>query len=218
MPLTLSLATPADLPNLVRAQYAAFHPNDTLHVLIYPSPDRVPESTFEKTVERQTDAWKDNVTWVKVTDDETGSVIAGAKWIFWPKSGGWAEEKGKRWPESFGIAYVSWIMEEFMGRRRERNQGPAALLDICYVHPDWQGRGAGKLLVQWGTEKADELGLRTFVEASYFGRPLYEKFGFVVGEHVLLEGGNVKEEWREYGQIGYYWMERQEREAKALED
>jgi hypothetical protein len=34
----------------------------------------------------------------------------------------------------------------------------------------------------------------------------------------LLEGGNVKEEWREYGQIGYYWMERQEREAKALED
>jgi GNAT superfamily N-acetyltransferase len=252
MPLALSLATPADLPNLARAQYAAFHPNDTLHVLIYPSPDRVPESTFEKTVERQTDAWKDNVTWVKVTDDETGTVIAGAKWIFWPKSGGWAEEEGKRWPESFGVdavkemrreeggaangmpdgtpgtknvgkgvddlAYVAWIMEEFMERRRKRNQGPAALLDICYVHPDWQGKGAGKLLVQWGTEKADELGLRTFVEASYSGRPLYEKFGFVVGEHVLLEGGNVKEEWRGYGQIGYYWMERPEREAKALKD
>lgn len=244
MPLTLSLATPADLPGLARAQYAAFHPNDTLHVLVYPSPDPVPESVFEKTVRRQKDAWKDNVTWVKVTDDKTGTVVAGAKWIFWHKSGGWAEEDGKRWPESLGVdavkemgrgeeggwpdgttnvgkgvddlQYVSWVMEEIMGRRRERNQGPAALLDICYVHPEWQGKGAGKLLVKWGTEKADEMGVRTFVEASYLGRPLYEKFGFVVGEHVLLDGGNVNRKWKEYGQIGYYWMERPEKELEAV--
>lgn len=235
MPLTLSLATPDDLPSLVRAQYAAFHPADKLHVLIYPSPDPVPESIVEKTVQRQRAAWKDNVTWVKVTDDETGTVIAGAKWIFFPEA---AKKGDTRWPESFGVdavkemrmgdegvasgeaaknagkgvddlEYVSFVMGEFMGRRRERVQDPAVLLDMCYTHPGWQGKGAGKMLVKWGTEKADELGLKCFVEASYLGRPLYAKFGFVVGEHVLLDGGKVREEWREFGEIGYYWMDRE---------
>jgi len=235
MSLTLSLATPDDLPSLVRAQYAAFHPADTLHVLIYPSPDPLPDFVFKKTVQRQRAAWKDNVTWVKVTDDETGAVIAGAKWIFFPET---AKKGANRWPETFGVdavkemrmedevlangeaarnagkgvddlEYVSFVMDEFMRRRRERVQGPAVLLDMCYTHPGSQGKGAGKMLVKWGTEKADELGLKCFVEASYLGRPLYEKFGFVTGEHVLLDGGKVKEEWREFGEIGYYWMERE---------
>jgi GNAT superfamily N-acetyltransferase len=240
MPLTLSLATPSDLPNLARAQYAAFHPADTLHVLIYPSPDPVPESVFEKMVQRQTAAWKENVKWVKVTDDETETIVAGAKWIFYPDS---AKPEDKRWPESFGVdavkemrmedelvvrgegaknagkgvedlEYVSWIMGEFMGRRRDRVQGPGVVLDVCYTHPAWQGKGAGKLLVAWGTQQADDLGLKCFVEASYLGRPLYEKFGFVVGEHVLLQGGKVREEWKEYGEIGYYWMDREVRAGK----
>lgn len=237
MPLTLSLATPSDLPQLVRAQYTAFHPTDTLHVLIYPSPDPVPEAVYQKTVDRQKDGWKDNVTWLKVTDDKTGAVVAGAKWVLYPKT---AEEGDKRWPEAFGVdavkemrreeeegkrggggeagnagrgaddlEYVAWVMGEIMGRRRERIQGPGLLLDICYTHKEWQGKGAGKLLVKWGKDKADELGLKCFVEASYFGRPLYEKFGFVATEHVLLKGGEVREAWKEHGDIGYYWMERE---------
>jgi GNAT superfamily N-acetyltransferase len=245
MPLTLSLATHADLPAIVRAQYAAFHPNDTLHVLVYPSPFPVPESVIEKTVQRQKENWKSNVTWLKVTDDETGTIVAGAKWLFWPKNGEWVakEEEGKRWPGSFdeeavrkmrreeeegdvlegrvgkGVddrEFVAWVMGRFMGRRGERVQGPAALLDMCFVHPEWQGRGVGKLLVKWGTEKADELGLKGFVEASPLGRPLYEKFGFVVDEHVLLKGGSVKEEWRDYIVPEYYWMERPLKEVAAV--
>ncbi|KAE9372024.1 acyl-CoA N-acyltransferase [Stipitochalara longipes BDJ] len=209
MPLTLSLATPADLPALVRAQFAAFHPTDTLHVLIYPSPVPVPESVIEKTVLRQQEAWKDNLTWIKVTDDETNQVVAGAKWIFWPRSGGWPEGEGERWQGSFDVDAVKKM-------RKERIQGPAALLDMCYVHPGWQGKGAGKLLVQWGVEKADEMGLKSFVEASPSGRPLYEKFGFVVGEHHLLNGESVREEWKAYGEPEYYWMERPEKEVSAV--
>jgi GNAT superfamily N-acetyltransferase len=217
MPLTLSVATPDDLPSLVRAQYAAFHPTDTLHVLIYPSPDPIPESVFEKTVQRQRAAWKDNVTWVKVTDDETGAVIAVKE--MWMEdevvaSGEAAKNAGKGVDD---LEYVSFIMGEFMGRRRDRVQGPTVVLDICFTHSGWQGKGAGKLLVKWGTEKADELGLKCFVEASYLGRPLYEKFGFVIGEHVLLNGGKVREEWKEFGEIGYYWMERELRAGEGSE-
>lgn len=167
MPLTLSLATPSDLPNLVRAQYTAFHPADTLHVLIYPSPDPVPEAIFDKTVQRQKDAWKENVTWVKVTDDETGTVVAGAKWIFYPES---AKEEEKRWPDSFGVdavkemrredeqtiagvegaknagrgvedlEYISWVMEDFMGRRRRESRVPL----WCWIFVTRILRGKGR--------------------------------------------------------------------------
>lgn len=55
------------------------------------------------------------------------------------------------------VEYVQWIMEEFFGRRRERVQGPAVLLDMCFCDPMHHRRGAGKQLVEWGCQKADEV-------------------------------------------------------------
>ena len=109
-----------------------------------------------------------------------------AKWIVWPPSESpssaqlEAESLGtsteKRWPDkvdvnwimpekkglNFGagandLEYVSWIMEEFFARRRERIQGPAVLLDMCFCAPTHHRMGAGKQLVQWGCRKADEV-------------------------------------------------------------
>lgn len=34
------------------------------------------------------------------------------------------------------------------------------------------------MLLRWGTEKADELGLEAFVESTNDGKPCYEKHGF----------------------------------------
>lgn len=104
--------------------------------------------------------------------------------------------------------YVEWIVTQFEGRRRERMLGPCVVLDMCFTHPDYHRRGAGKMLLEWGTKKADELGVKGFVEASIDGRQLYEKYGFVVTEHVRLRGGDQREEWKEYGEVAYYFMER----------
>jgi hypothetical protein len=51
MSLHLSIAGPEDLRGIVKAQYEAFHPHDTMHRLIYPSPDPVPEHVIERTSE-----------------------------------------------------------------------------------------------------------------------------------------------------------------------
>ena len=68
MSLHLSIAGPEDLPAIVKAQYEAFHPHDTMHRLIYPSPHLVPPAIIERTVQRQLKTMEDpHVTWVRNT-------------------------------------------------------------------------------------------------------------------------------------------------------
>lgn len=42
-----------------------------------------------------------------------------------------------------------------------------------------QRRGAGALLLKWGCDEADRLGIDSYLEATTKGRPLYEKYGYV---------------------------------------
>lgn len=53
------------------------------------------------------------------------------------------------------------------------------VIELCFVHPSYRRRGAGRLLVEWGSKKADELGVEAFVESTLDGKPLYESCGFV---------------------------------------
>ena len=50
----------------------------------------------------------------------------------------------------------------------------------------------------WGTRLADEMGVEAYVEGTYLGKPLYEKYGFVVVEykHMEFENENPSEEWK----------------------
>ena len=52
-------------------------------------------------------------------------------------------------------------------------------LDTVGTHPDYQRRGAGSMLVQWGCDLADRDGVSAYVDASKEGAPLYQKHGFV---------------------------------------
>lgn len=240
------------MPQIVTFQYPAFHPHDTIHRLIYPSPDPVTPSVITSTISRQLEAWRadpHHITWLIIRDPETKirdqnngdgeekeRIVAAAKWIVWPPTASGPieasgkEKKKKRWPDKIpvnwvspspdpntpnigggvdDIEYVSWVMEEFHSRRRARIQGPAVLLDACFTDPEYHRRGAGKMLMRWGTERADELGVRAFVEASPMGKRLYESCGFEVREHVVLEGGRERDEWKGYGVAEYYFMERE---------
>lgn len=54
------------------------------------------------------------------------------------------------------------------------------MLNQCFVHPDYQRRGAGSVLTRWGIEKVDEMGLEAFLESTDDGMLLYAKHGFAV--------------------------------------
>lgn len=56
---------------------------------------------------------------------------------------------------------------------------------LC-THPDYRGRGAGKMLVAWGCEQADKDRVPAYVDASRDGHPLYARYGFedrTIDEH-----------------------------------
>jgi len=75
MPLEVNDAVPADLKYLVTAQYDAFHPNDLLHILVYPSPVPPTPEIYQRTISRQAKSFTNpNIHWIKVVDDESGEI------------------------------------------------------------------------------------------------------------------------------------------------
>ena len=67
------------------------------------------------------------------------------------------------------------------------------------VEPEHRRRGIGKLLMDWGIAKVDELGIESFIEASPLGRSLYEKWGYqtVMKLGFFIPSGK-REDWNKY--------------------
>ncbi|KAJ8105806.1 hypothetical protein OPT61_g9958 [Boeremia exigua] len=55
---------------------------------------------------------------------------------------------------------------------------PYLYLHMLHTDPEYQGRGAGGALLEWGKDKADELGLPIYLESSTKGHKFYRKHGF----------------------------------------
>lgn len=51
-------------------------------------------------------------------------------------------------------------------------------LGLLATHPSYQGRGAGRALVEWGLEKAQRMGWTVSLFSSPMGKRVYEKVGF----------------------------------------
>lgn len=58
---------------------------------------------------------------------------------------------------------------------------------LLFVHPEHRRRGAANMLLDWGTKKADELGIEAFVEATDNGKPTHERHGFTYMNTLYLD-------------------------------
>ncbi|KAK4547413.1 hypothetical protein LTR36_001069 [Oleoguttula mirabilis] len=131
-----------------------------------------------------------NLTWVKVTDTDSGNeMIAAALWRF--ESGGEPsvpeevkEEQRDAGPPSVFDAMGRLgkeFIQEFIGTK------PHHWLSILVTRPDHQRRGAGSMLVKWGCDKADEQNVMCALTASVAGLATYTKQGFVVVKEADLD-------------------------------
>lgn len=55
------------------------------------------------------------------------------------------------------------------------------------MHPAHRRKGVASILLKWGADKADELGLEAFVESTEVARTTYEKFGFYVIDDLNMD-------------------------------
>ncbi|CZT43054.1 uncharacterized protein RSE6_03033 [Rhynchosporium secalis] len=195
--LSLLPAEVSDLTEILTGQRLAFsNPVEPFFFALFPETERV--ENFEAQVKR-TEAWwtgDPSAKYMKVVDDETGQIISAAKWCIYETS--LTEE------QMIEELIVDWHFDN------ESN-----FLDMLSTHPDHQKRGAAKILVQWGCEIADRMGVEAFIEGTAVARRLYESCGFVAtpSEWTIV---NVPEKWNHKPQIKYFFLERQPR-TRAVE-
>jgi len=74
-----------------------------------------------------------------------------------------------------------------------------------FTDPKHQRRGVGTKLLKWGLERADEMGVEIFLEATQFGLHMYEQNGFQVTQHIVVQ---VPEKWAYKPTLQYVIMRR----------
>ncbi|KAI8297187.1 hypothetical protein K4K59_003632 [Colletotrichum sp. SAR11_240] len=156
-------------------------------------------------------------TWLKVVDDETGQVVAGGRWSFFERGGpnpydGHREVEATWFPEGEPRWVASLLLNDFLERAVRNANRPHAcesvagseirfhvgfasqtdveitpVLNILFTIPEYRRRGAASLVMDWGVERADCMGLDVYIEASEGGKLLYEKYGFETIEESYYE-------------------------------
>lgn len=205
MPIELHPMTEADIPAHGALMWAAFGPD--LMSVFYPN--GVSENDREH---MRADTLKsmrkskptEQLLFIKAVDTELPegqNVVSTAKWMIYPRQRSEEElnkdeEEGSRdsmFSEGANVPAMQAFFGELAQGRRERFGGePYMLLSLLVVSPEHQRRGLGALQLKYGLEKADELGLRAYLESSPKGKGLYAKYGFE-------EEGEMKFDAREYG-------------------
>jgi GNAT superfamily N-acetyltransferase len=147
--------------------------------------------------------------WQKVVDTESGKIVGGALWKICLENPFEHPDEHSEvywYPEDSTREFVGQALEQFdapRARLARRPQvcmllsGPRYLqpncidsgsdLNIIFTHPNYRRQGVGEIMLEWGIKKAKELGVEMWLDATPYGRPLYEKFGFKVANENRLQ-------------------------------
>lgn len=198
--VTLRLAQRSDIPTLATISNAATA-SSAVHRRMAPLQDHYPTSHYHwrLNIIRERFASPD-MRIVVAEDSSSGEILGMSCWaVEGPETGlqrKWAGERTwlewlegrliwaeRRWGEFAGMDRS--VDSEFLRNFMDAFQGDGKLVHPAYlcihlitVAPSAQGRGVGRMLVDWGKELAAEEELPIFLEASVEAVGFYEKGGF----------------------------------------
>ncbi|KAK3723124.1 hypothetical protein LTR37_001847 [Vermiconidia calcicola] len=139
-------------------------------------------------------------TWIKVVDKESGAVVAASNWKVYVNgtTDGGSEDEVPEWLEGEMREKSEELTRKMNEYRRRAMPGPFVHLHICFTNSDYRRRGAGGMMLKWGCDLADLLGLPGWIEASEEGNFVYKMFGFYDYEKIEgeLGGTNMKRDAR----------------------
>ncbi|KAH8820565.1 acyl-CoA N-acyltransferase [Xylogone sp. PMI_703] len=117
MPFEIQEMVPEDLKTVVEIEFRAFHPHDTMHRLIYPSPEVPTQGVYDQALKRQLENWTtgkppgSEIKWIKAVDTKTGKIVGASKWMIFHAAASESEEEKregkKRWSDP-GFT-VGWL-------------------------------------------------------------------------------------------------------------
>jgi len=79
------------------------------------------------------------------------------------------------------------LLEDFQARRRRACTEGHVLCFLLFTDLDYQGKGAGRMMMQWGNDVADAMMLPCWIEASPAGERLYVQMGYKGKERVKIQ-------------------------------
>lgn len=223
--MDLRLAEPSDEPIIAAICTRAFFDEDLFGRVIHPQRNKFPQDVQIFWHQWVRNDWSNprNKIIVAVTTDETQQEkIIGA--AIWQRQGGddGAQKVTDEWadpgpwpllPSTQNRALdpsKANILQESASYTKHYWDGASATnwyLSLCCVDPAVKGRGAGRLLVRWGLDRAEDEGIAASVMASEGSDAFYLKCGYdeVVGnanegdgnplQKVDVKGGNILFMW-----------------------
>ncbi|KAK7745838.1 hypothetical protein SLS53_002556 [Cytospora paraplurivora] len=175
---SLSRASEADLPEIIKLCWLCFDPTVRSLMLGCPTEENLP-----KLVEHHRRVMREiqQAVWLKVVENSTGRIAAATLWKIYPNAGQppSGDEQPPSWLEGEVRESSKKLLDEINQARREANPRGFIHLHICFTDPEYRRQGAGALMMKWGCDLADILSVPAWIEASAEGKPLYRGFGFV---------------------------------------
>ncbi|THY28296.1 hypothetical protein D6D01_03925 [Aureobasidium pullulans] len=195
--------TPNDFDSIVALEFKTF--TDPHLREIFMGPDTPDGHAYLSSFYQRTLHTNASDVWVKVEEKKTGKIMGASNWRVHmgsvPKHELAEEDLGWGWLEcdEEKLNKVKGVIEGILGVRKRLFTEPYCQLHICFTDPDYQRRGIGSMMLQWGSDLADQLFLPSWVEASPAGNFLYRKFGYKdveVNESGEMQGSTMRREAR----------------------
>ena len=171
--------------------------------LLFPVKDDTPEARQDAIDEavirlQRANASDRSCIWVKATEMNTGQLVGGACWYehesdpFVTPS----EHECTWFSPGLDRDVANSLMQQFVAPRSKYMRKPhmcksrrgsclvdksksSSVLRICFVHPGFRRKGVAKMLVDWGTKRADAENRATYLDATDLGLSVYRNSGFI---------------------------------------
>ncbi|KAH7325044.1 acyl-CoA N-acyltransferase [Stachybotrys elegans] len=176
----LRRATLEDIPEMIDVMSSAFH-DSVLDAKCFPPSDPMSRQTNDAAL---TKALSDPAAHLLVAVDPSAPRILGwARWVRRLAPEPDAPPLAPLTPADFPPSGDGHLAARFFNanadaRHRFLAGRPCWFLATIVVRHDAQRRGVGKLLMDYGVQRADQEGWVAYTNASAKGRGLYERYGF----------------------------------------
>jgi ribosomal protein S18 acetylase RimI-like enzyme len=198
---SLRPATAAEIPVLASVWYDAFHPVSPFMRQVFPDTPLIREYWTKANTYALNDP---HIRTMVVASGATKpeQVIAVARFQAPPADGSVSQllDAGTwsriPWTTDHDVETLSTAVAfQSAGREKAMKGKRHYFIELLATKHEFKGKGAGKMLIDWVCEQADNEQVEVFVDTNKDIVKFYERFGFIVQEKMVMPGDIAYEQY-----------------------